>query len=444
MADFSRANPSPRYRELVALYARMHVEGETRLGIPAEKTFPGQSLFAHLGRIKRLIEATDSRTILDYGAGKGLQYRPQKIMVGGVHVADGVAEYWDVDEVRCYDPGYAPHSARPEGTFDGVICTDVLEHCPEEDVPWILEEIFAYAGRFVYLNVACYPARKTLPNGENAHVTVRPAEWWRERVQAAARPEIRFELQADVREEAADLTELVLDGRRARFRTPNEMTRWRAKSLFDQEPVTIEWLRAMPQGAVLADIGANVGMYTVFAALRGVQVVAFEPESANYALLNENLRLNRLGGQALALCAALSDRAGVERLYLSKADAGASCHSLGEQVGFDLKPRAAAFAQGALALRFDELVEAGQIPAPDYVKIDVDGFEHKVIRGMERTLRAGKARSLLVELNPALPEHRDIRSFLKTLGFAWDPAQVQAAARTSGPFLGVAEHVFRR
>src|SRR5688572_30930326 len=116
MANFSRANPSPRYRELVALYARMHVEGETRLGIPAEKTFPGQSLFAHLGRIKRLIEATDSRTILDYGAGKGLQYRPQKIMVGGVHVADGVAEYWDVDEVRCYDPGYAPHSARPEGT----------------------------------------------------------------------------------------------------------------------------------------------------------------------------------------------------------------------------------------------------------------------------------------------------------------------------------------
>jgi hypothetical protein len=63
---------------------------------------------------------------------------------------------------------------------------------------------------------------------------------------------------------------------------------------------------------------------------------------------------------------------------------------------------------------------------------------------MERTLRAGKARSLLVELNPALPEHRDIRSFLETLGFAWDPAQVQAAARTSGPFLGVAEHVFRR
>jgi hypothetical protein len=197
MGQYSRANPSPRYRELVALYERMHVEGETRLGIPAAQTFPGQSLFAHVVRIKRLIEATDSRTILDYGAGKGLQYRPQRIVVDGVHVADGVAEYWDVDEVRCYDPGYAPHSERPQGRFDGVVSTDVLEHCPEEDVPWILAEIFGYAGRFAYLNVACYPARKHLPNGENAHVTIRAPEWWRDQVAAVAPAGLLWELQAD-------------------------------------------------------------------------------------------------------------------------------------------------------------------------------------------------------------------------------------------------------
>jgi hypothetical protein len=111
------------------------VEGEKRLGIPAAQTFSGSSLAAHVGRIKRLIEHTGARTILDYGAGKGLQYRPQPVMVDGRHVADGIAEYWDVDEVRCFDPGYAPHSALPRGAFDGVVCTDVLEHCPEEAFP---------------------------------------------------------------------------------------------------------------------------------------------------------------------------------------------------------------------------------------------------------------------------------------------------------------------
>lgn len=196
MALYTRDHPSARYRELIRLYGRMHVEGETRLGIPPEQTFPGQSLFAHLASIKRLIDLHGARTILDYGAGKGLQYRPRPIVLDGRHVADGVAEYWDVDEVHCYDPGYAPHSARPEGRFDGVISTDVLEHCPEEDLAWILGEIFGYAARFVYLNVACFPARKTLPNGENAHVTLRAPEWWRDQVAAAAPPGVPWELQA--------------------------------------------------------------------------------------------------------------------------------------------------------------------------------------------------------------------------------------------------------
>ena len=444
MASYSRAQPSARYRELIALYARMHVEGETTLGIPAEHTFPGSSLGPHIARIKRWIERTGARTILDYGAGKGMQYRPHKVVVNGEHVADGIAEYWDVDEVRCFDPGYAPHSALPEGKFDGVICTDVLEHCPEEDLPWILDEIFGYAKRFVYLNVACYPARKTLPNGENAHITVRPPDWWHERVKSHATTQWELQIEAGAAD-SDETTEVAMEGRAARFYTPNEMTRWRARTLYAKEPVTIEWLRAMPQGAVFVDVGANVGMYTVFAALaRSARVVAFEPESRNYAVLNENLRLNQLGAQVLALCAGLSDRHGIERLYLSEAKAGGSCHSLGEAVGFDLKPRAAAFVQGVLALRFDDLVAAGQVPVPEYVKIDVDGFEHKVIRGMETTLRQAGVRSLIVELNPDLAEHREIRGFLERLGFGWEPAQVAASARTEGPFRGVAEHVFKR
>jgi FkbM family methyltransferase len=430
------------------------VEGEMRLGIPPEQTFPGNSLPRHIGRIKRLIDATGARTILDYGSGKGLQYRPQKVLAEGKHVADGIAEYWDVDEVRCYDPGYAPYSELPDGKFDGVVCTDVLEHLPEEDLDWILNEIVGFADRFVYLNVACFPARKTLPNGENAHATVRAPDWWAARLRTHLEGKnLEWELHAASNDgekifgssapSEADVTETRIEGRAARFYTPNQMTRWRVDSLYTKEPVTIEWLRAMPEGAVLADVGANVGMYTVFAALaRSASVIAFEPESENYAVLNRNVRLNSLAERVTALCVGLSDARGVQRLYISEARAGESGHSLGAEVGFDLKPRPAAFAQGCLALPLDDLVEAGNVPAPQYVKIDVDGSEHKVLRGMERTLKT--VRSLLVELNPALAEHLEIRAHLESAGFKWDLRQVAAAARTSGPFMGVAEHVFRR
>jgi len=184
--SFSRANPSPRYRELHDLYRTMHEEGERFLGVPPEKTFSGESLAPQCVHIKRLIERTGAQTVLDYGSGKGWQYESRRFSDGNGKQWPSVMDYWNVDEVVCYDPCYAPLSRLPEGKFDGVICTDVLEHCPEEDMPWIVEEIFGYAMRFVFANVACYPARKRLPNGENAHCTIKPVEWWARLIEGVA------------------------------------------------------------------------------------------------------------------------------------------------------------------------------------------------------------------------------------------------------------------
>ena len=453
---FSRANPSPRYLELIEQCRALHEHGEPFLKLPAGDTFPGTSLLPHLSRIKRLIEETGSLSLLDYGAGKGRQYVAGPIRVAGEEGEwETVAEYWNVDNVELYDPAFRAFSRLPSGRFDGVICTDVLEHCPQDDLPWIVEEIFSYAKRFVYVNVACHPARKRLPSGENAHVTVQPPEWWRALLgkAAAAHPGIRWELQFDAapagdRGDARDgegVARIELDGVAARFHVPNEMTRWRVDSLYSKEPVTIDWLRAFPPGAVFFDVGANVGMYSLFAALvRGATVCAFEPESQNYAALNRNIALNAMDRRIVAYCAALAEGTGPERLYLSEQQPGMSCHSLGEEVGFDLKPRAAAFCQGSVAIRLDDWVRSGALPVPEFVKIDVDGFEHRVLRGMTETLRDGRVKSLLVELNPHLAAHLEARDWLGGLGFRWDEAQVARAARASGPFEGVAEHVFRR
>jgi len=185
---YSRANPSPRYRELTALYRTMHAEGERFMNLPAERTFPGFSLPANAERIKRLIDATGARNILDYGSGKGFQYDLRDVRLADGQIVSSIADYWDVDYTHCYDPSFPPFSKLPQGKFDGVISTDVLEHCPEEDLLWIVGELFGYAERFVFATVACYPARKRLPTGENAHCTIRPARWWAELAGATAAP----------------------------------------------------------------------------------------------------------------------------------------------------------------------------------------------------------------------------------------------------------------
>lgn len=203
--DYSRACPSPRYQMLLEQYRLMHEQGEPQLGIPPEKTFPGISLPPQAVHIRRLIGFTGAATILDYGSGKGLQYRAQGFVHGTRDIEyPDIRSYWDVESIHCYDPGYAPFAQLPDAGFDGVICTDVLEHCPEEDMAWIVSELFSFARLFVFANVACFPARKRLPSGGNAHCTIRPPKWWRELIVscAAAFPGIAYEFRLAYRKQA--------------------------------------------------------------------------------------------------------------------------------------------------------------------------------------------------------------------------------------------------
>ena len=229
------------------------------------------------------------------------------------------------------------------------------------------------------------------------------------------------------------------------YATPNTHTRWRVDTLFEKEPITIEWIAGFKAEDVLVDVGANVGMYTVWAAkTRGVRVFAFEPESQNFSLLNRNIFLNGLGGRVNAYCLAMSDSSGLSQLHLSEFKPGGSCHSLGEQVDFNHVPMQPAYSQGCVSARLDDLVAGGAVYEPDHVKIDVDGFEPKVIAGMQRIIGGTKLRSLLIEINQNLADHRQLVADLQASGFKYDPAQVVAAERKSGPFQGCAEYVFKR
>jgi FkbM family methyltransferase len=239
--------------------------------------------------------------------------------------------------------------------------------------------------------------------------------------------------------------ELQHDGIPILYATPNQHTKWRVDSLFTKEPDTLAWIATFGPGEVLVDVGANVGMYTIWAAkTRGTQVFAFEPEAQNYALLNRNIVLNGLAGRVKAYCLALSDAPGLSELHLSQVMLGGSCHSLGEQVDFKHEPMVPAFSQGCVAARLDELVATGAIPQPTHIKIDVDGFEPKVVHGAAAAIRDPRLRSLLIEVNQNLADHRAIVVELGNLGFRHDPAQVARAERKEGAFKGCAEYVFRR
>jgi FkbM family methyltransferase len=234
-------------------------------------------------------------------------------------------------------------------------------------------------------------------------------------------------------------------GREITFATPNSFTVYRVQSLPTKEPDTMSWIASFGPNDVLLDIGANVGMYSIWAAAsRGTRVYAFEPESQNYAILNKNIFLNRFADRVTAYCVALSDQPGFGDLNLTDFRAGASCHTFGEMVDFKLEPKTPVFSQGCYATTVDAVVSAGQIPVPKHIKIDVDGIEHKVIAGARETLRNPALKSVLVELNTNLEIHRRIIDDMCSLGFSFSAAQAEAAIRKDGLFKGVGNHIFRR
>lgn len=184
--NFNRSNPSPRFAELTQLYRDMHQKGDPLSETPAKETFDGRSLLPHAQAVSQAVEEFQLKTLLDYGCGKATLYDSAELETPDGKILKGLKEIWGVDEITLYDPGYEPHSQLPSGTFDGVICSDVLEHCPEEDLDWIIEELFAFANRYLICTIACYPAKKQLPNGENAHITLKKPGWWIEKIQDTA------------------------------------------------------------------------------------------------------------------------------------------------------------------------------------------------------------------------------------------------------------------
>ncbi len=198
---FNRCTPSVESQQLIALYEMMHGDelqaAEANPDVP--RPFPGGRLPKHTAAIAELIDQHGAQTLLDYGAGKAGSYCPAKDSENEPALRNHPA--WPGVSVHCYDPGYAPFNRLDTGPFDGVISTDVVEHAAPFDVAWILDEMFARASAFVYVVAACYPAKKSLPGGRNAHTTLQPPHWWHQQVSLTAKryPQVDWVLVCEVK-----------------------------------------------------------------------------------------------------------------------------------------------------------------------------------------------------------------------------------------------------
>ena len=187
-------------------------------------------------------------------------------------------------------------------------------------------------------------------------------------------------------------------GLRMKFSVPNSLCHFRTKTFSTKEPETLEWIDSLPEGSILWDVGANIGLYTVYAAMkRNCQVWAFEPSVFNLELLARNIFLNGLTAKVCVVPLALSDGLGVSQLHMTSTEWGGALSTFGQDFGWDGLPIREVFAFQTIGIRMRDAIEFLGIPQPDYIKMDVDGIEHLILKGGLKVLRGIKG--ILIEVN---------------------------------------------
>jgi FkbM family methyltransferase len=194
------------------------------------------------------------------------------------------------------------------------------------------------------------------------------------------------------------------------------------------EPDMVDWLKnSVRKGDVLWDVGANVGAYSLLAAKLdpAISVFAFEPYIPTFSHLWENVTLNGLESQIVPLCMALSDKSAVQMLGVSDPRAGSSEHVLGGR-GF----KTYQFSSG---LTGDAVISHLGVAAPTLIKIDVDGYEVAVLKGMTGLLKGINLRSCIIEVERGKTEAK-VDVLMRSAKF---DRQSDSSAISGGPVFNV-------
>jgi len=173
---------------------------------------------------------------------------------------------------------------------------------------------------------------------------------------------------------------------------------WRYDTLLEKEPETIEWIDTFAPGETLWDIGANVGIYSMYAGVKGIRTIAFEPHFANYQQLCVTIAVNGLQDVVMPLCLALAEKKSVSAIHLASLEIGTSMSNFGEALDFRGNAFKPAFRQGMIGYDLDSFVEDFGVEIPDHIKIDVDGIELAIVTGAQKTLANPKVQSVSIEL----------------------------------------------
>lgn len=194
-------------------------------------------------------------------------------------------------------------------------------------------------------------------------------------------------------------TEIVINNNKLRFWTPTYYLNDYIKNLGGEKELLNEFLLRMSNENIFWDVGANVGLYSIVGALQMKikgKVFAFEPERIVFKLLKKNIELN-VKDNIIALPFALGEN-NEEKIFYSSDTPNFGAHSFVQRADYKLKKKGIY----TKIKTSDTLIYEGIADIPTVIKIDVEGSEILVLRGMKNLLKDQKLKMIICEIHTNL------------------------------------------
>ena len=205
-----------------------------------------------------------------------------------------------------------------------------------------------------------------------------------------------------------------------RFHVINRRLLQISNDLENIEPDLLDWIDTLEAGTVLYDLGASNGPFAIYAALRGMRVVAFEPEAQNFAVLEMNHYLNRecIEYPIVSMNMALGDTAGLGKIYCRDYVAGTHVKILDAPLKvIERDTFVPEHVQYVPRDTLDHAIERYRLPKPACLKIDVDGSEMPLLRGARKTLGDPSLSQVFIEIAFPQTRGRGVVNFIEQEGF---------------------------
>ncbi len=207
-----------------------------------------------------------------------------------------------------------------------------------------------------------------------------------------------------------DKVTIPVNGEDVYFGTPNFEEFMIIRGLKDDKAALEEIIQELDEDDTFYDVGANIGLYSCsIAKLAGCDVYSFEPHPENSVTLAENAERNDV--ELNIVKKAVSDQEGTEKINIEKNVSGEGQANLTEDGdGEDIE-----------SCRLDNLIEQENAPVPDKMKIDVEGAEIKVIRGMENLEKDELPETIYCEMHPTVQRYgatmEELEEEIKEMGY---------------------------